>query len=59
MLLDSNSERPLKGKCTWNKIMYCLRESLTYVSSVIFVAGTMLGFYIQSKKKKKCGLLSN
>ena len=30
--------------------MYCLRESLTYVSSVIFIAGTMLGLYIQNKE---------
>lgn len=50
MLLDSNSERHLKQKCTRNKIMYCLRESLTYVSSVIFIAGTTLGLYIQNKE---------
>ena len=30
--------------------MYCLRESLTYVFSVIFIAGATLGLYIQNKE---------
>ena len=39
--------------------MYCLRESLTYVSSVIFIAGTTLGLYIQNKETITSLALSN